>query len=83
MGFSHISVDKLHEVAVEACLSYERSCRRRGVRLKKLTVTYAPHGEGFDVKIEEAPYPSTRYAVPIIPVEDQSVDEEEGDPAKS
>lgn len=82
MALPHTSVDKLHEAAVEACLSYERSCRRRGVKLKKLTITYEPHGKGFDMKFDEAPYPHTKSGNPIIPIEQQGFDAEEGDPSK-
>lgn len=77
MPLPHTSVDRLHGAIVEACLSYERSCRRRGVKLKKITVTYAPHDEGFDMKFDEVPYPRTRGANPIIPIEDQDVDGED------
>lgn len=71
MPLPHTSVDKLHEAAVEACLAYERACRRRAVRLKKLTITFEPSGAGFDMSIDEEPYPRGRDSTPIIPEEDK------------
>lgn len=82
MPLPHSSVDRLHEAVIEACLSYERACRRRGVKLKKLTLTYEPRGDGLNMKFDEAPFPHTRGGNPIIPLEEQGFDEEEGDPSK-
>ncbi len=77
MPLPHTSVDKLHEAAVEACLAYERSCRKRGIKLKKVTITYEPGGEGFDLRFEQGPYPHTRGGNPIIPIEEQLVEGED------
>lgn len=66
----HSSVDKLHAVAVEACMAYERACQRRGLKLKKITITYEPDDEGFDLKTEEKPYPR-KGGVPLVPVEER------------
>lgn len=72
MLLPHTSVDSLHERVVEACMAYERACRRRGVKLDKLTITYEPDGAGFDVKIEEHPYPK-KNGKTIIPEEEKLV----------
>ena len=76
MPLPHTSVDKLHAVAVEACLAYERACRRRGMKLRKLTITYEPDREGFDLKVDEVPYPRHN-GKPIIPVEERELSGEE------
>lgn len=68
----HSSVDRLHAAAVEACLAYERACKRRGLKLKKVTITYEPAGEGFDLKTEEKPYPK-RDGKTLIPIEERLV----------
>jgi hypothetical protein len=73
MSLPHTSVDKLHEAAVEACLAYERACKRRAVKLKKLTITYEPDGEGFNVSVDEHPYPHNKQGNPIIPEEEKLV----------
>lgn len=52
-------------------MAYERACRRRGVRLTKLTVTYEPSGAGFDMSFEEKPYPRAKDSSIIIPEEDK------------
>ena len=58
-------------------MAYERSCRRRGMKLNKLTITYEPGGEGFDMQFDEKPYPRTKGGNALIPVEDAySADED-------
>lgn len=77
MPLPHPSVDRLHEAIVEACMAYERSCRRRGVKLEKVTAVYEPNGAGFDIKFSEHPYPHTKGGNHIIPVEEQEVEGED------
>lgn len=71
----HLSVDKLHTSAVEACLAYERACKRRGLKLEKITITYC-NKEGFGIKIEEKPYPKHKGKT-IIPIEERLVEGED------
>jgi hypothetical protein len=73
MPVPHGSVDRLHAAAVEACMAYQRAARRRGLKLKKLVFSFEPDGEGFDLKIDEAPYPHDRRGNSIIPVEEREV----------
>lgn len=73
MPLPHSSVDKFHAAAVEACMAYERACRRRGIKVTKVTFSYEPDGEGFSLEREEHPYPYNKYGNPIIPEEEREV----------